>query len=197
MRSYSQFNIDLYLIDIFKDIKNGFFIEAGANDGVNQSNTYLIEKFLGWNGLLVEPNKHSYSKCVSNRNCFIENYALVSCDYKSDSISGDFDSIYTDESMMGGCTTKHTNNSVAKAIQLSKLLTKYNIEKVDFLSIDVEGYELNALNGLDLSIHRPKYILYEYHDQFGFIDDYEKYFTDKRYKKVHTFSSHHFLFKTI
>ena len=59
MRSYSQFDIDLYLIDIFKDVKNGFFIEAGAHDGVNQSNTYLIEKVLGWNGLLVEPNQHS------------------------------------------------------------------------------------------------------------------------------------------
>jgi len=197
MKSYSQFNIDLYLINIFKEIKNGFFIEAGANDGINQSNTYLIEKFLGWNGLLVEPNKHSYNKCVSNRNCFVENYALVSYNYGSDSISGDFDSIYTDGSMMGGCTTRHSNNGVAKAIQLSKLLTKYNVEQVDFLSIDVEGYELNALDGLDFNIHRPNYILYESHEQFGFIDDYEKYFANKKYKKIQTLSNNHFLFETI
>ena len=197
MRSYSQFDIDLYLIDIFKDVKNGFFIEAGAHDGVNQSNTYLIEKVLGWNGLLVEPNQHSYKMCTSNRNCFVENYALVSCDYKSDSIAGDFDSISFEGSMMGGCTNRHTNTSVAKAIQLSKLLTKHNVEKVDFLSIDVEGYELEALDGLDFSKHKPMYILYEHHEEFGFICNYEEYFTDKKYKKIHTFSNHHLLFKTI
>ena len=35
--------------------KNGFYIDCGANDGVNQSNTWYYEKNLGWNGILIEP----------------------------------------------------------------------------------------------------------------------------------------------
>ena len=49
--TYSQHNIDVQLVELFKEIKNGFFIEAGAADGVSQNNTLLLEKSLGWQGL--------------------------------------------------------------------------------------------------------------------------------------------------
>ena len=69
MTSYSQFNIDLYLINLFKTLEKGFFIEAGANDGFNQNNTFLLEKELKLNGLLIEPNIHAYNSCKKIRNC--------------------------------------------------------------------------------------------------------------------------------
>ena len=61
--------------------------------------------------------------------------------------------------------------SSVKAITLNKLLNLYNISSIDFLSLDTEGYELNILNGLDLNIYRPKYILVELYP-----DEYDKVF---------------------
>ena len=50
---------------LFKGKKNGFFIEAGAYDGENLSNTLLFEAKLNWTGLLVEPNPDLYQSLKS------------------------------------------------------------------------------------------------------------------------------------
>ena len=46
---------DLITLDLFGFKNNGIFIEAGACDGILNSNTYLLEKEFSWSGLLVEP----------------------------------------------------------------------------------------------------------------------------------------------
>ena len=64
--------------------KNGFYIDCGANDGINQSNTWYFEKKLGWKGLLIEPVDtvfYELQKNRSNRNFFFKT-ALRSFDYK-------------------------------------------------------------------------------------------------------------------
>ena len=196
MISYSQFDIDLYLYQIFNKKSQGFFIEAGANDGFNQNNTYLLEKELKWNGLLIEPNIHAYKNCKKIRNCIIENCALVSFDYKDEYIEGDFNQASFEGSMMGGCSKIHTKSCKAKAEKLSNLLVKYNINKVDFLSIDVEGYEIEALMGLDFNVHSPSYILYEDHEHrnIKYSERFEDFFANRNYSLEKKFSNNHFLF---
>jgi len=44
--AHSQHNIDVQLVELFKEIENGFFIEAGSTDGISQNNTLLLEKSL-------------------------------------------------------------------------------------------------------------------------------------------------------
>lgn len=198
MISYSQFGIDLYLINIFKEIQNGFFIEAGANDGVNQNNTFLLEKHLKWNGLLIEPNPYAFNICSRNRNCIIENCALVPFDYDKEYIEGDFEQSSFEGSMMGGCSNIHKKTTKAKACKLSDLLDKHNIKKVDFLSIDVEGYEIEALSGLNFHKHGPSYILYEDHEHRSvkYNEHFETFFHNRYYEIEHVFSKNHFLFKS-
>lgn len=197
MISYSQFDIDLYLYQIFNKKPKGFFIEAGANDGYNQNNTFLLEKELNWNGLLVEPNIHCYNTCKKIRNCIIENCALVSFDYKDEYIEGDFNQASFEGSMMGGCSKIHAKSCKVKAEKLSNLLIKHNINKVDFLSIDVEGYEIEALMGLDFNMHSPSYILYEDHEHrnIKYIEKFENFFANVNYSLEKKFSNNHFLFK--
>lgn len=197
MNSYSQFNIDFYLIDLFKNQASGFFIEAGANDGINQSNTFLLENKLKWNGLLVEPNINSFNVCLKSRKCIIENCALVSFDYKDEFIIGDFQQSSFIGSMMGGCSQIHQKTTKVKACKLSDLLDKHNIKKIDFLSIDVEGYEIEAMNGLDFNRHSPLYILYEDHKHrnIEYSENFENFFIDRKYQMIHQFSEQHFLFK--
>jgi FkbM family methyltransferase len=195
--TYSQFNIDIYLCNLFEKLEKGFFIEAGANDGVSQNNTFLLEKKLNWNGLLIEPNIHAFNSCKKNRNCIVENYALVSFDYKEDYILGDFEQINFEKSMMGGCSEIHEKRTKVKAIQLSKLLDNLSISKINFLSIDVEGYELEALSGIDYQKHAPEYILYEDHEHRNvkYAKNPQEFFENKNYENIEKFSNNHYLYK--
>jgi len=62
MNDLSQFSQSTYLLNDL-NYDSGFFIEAGANDGLKFSNTYLYEIEKGWKGLLVEPNHSQYVEC--------------------------------------------------------------------------------------------------------------------------------------
>lgn len=132
---------------ILKNIPNGFFIEAGGSDPREQNNTNLLEQN-GWNGLIIEPKKEFNDIYSSIRpKSIVENVVLVSKDYDGDTILGDF-SHY----MMGGVENIHGldwNPTEHKCSTLTNILKKYNIEEVHFLSLDVEGYEIDVLNGID------------------------------------------------
>ena len=64
----------------FINFKYGFYIECGANDGVNQSNTWHFEKRLGWHGILIEPQPNVFLNLKKNRSKknFFENCILKS-----------------------------------------------------------------------------------------------------------------------
>lgn len=161
------------------DCEYGFFVEAGANDGISQSNTIRLEKEKNWRGLLVEPNPHKYKECVINRpNSIVENYALVNDAYDKDTIQGDFNhqdvnnslmalvsdlGDFCDESLLYYKEQRKRDCEIidVPAISLNKLFKKHDITDIDFFSLDVEGYEITVLNGLDLNIYRPIYFLIE------------------------------------
>ena len=66
-RNFNGYNqLDVKMLD-YINYKNGFFIECGANDGVNQSNTWYFEKKLNWHGILVEPVGNVFDKLKENR----------------------------------------------------------------------------------------------------------------------------------
>jgi hypothetical protein len=54
-------------METYLGYNGGYFIEIGANDGVNQSNTLYYEKYRGWRGVLVEPFPTNFFKCRANR----------------------------------------------------------------------------------------------------------------------------------
>lgn len=176
--SYSLYDLDTKMLK-YLDYENGFFIEAGANDGLSQSNTALYEFGKGWKGLLVEPNKIKCDQCKVNRpNSIVENYALVSKNYDGQTIRGNFntnghvDSLTAmvcddgdyDDQILSGHKKRILNDGnfiEVPAITMDSLLDKHDITSIDFFSLDVEGYEISVLNGMDLSVCRPKYFLIE------------------------------------
>ncbi|MEV3822109.1 FkbM family methyltransferase [Aeromonas dhakensis] len=189
--------------------KNGFFIEAGANDGVKQSNSYYFAKSLNWRGILVEAIPSLFNECVTNRpESKVYNYALVPS-AETDSVTMHFaDLMSTVDGALQDKQNEHidiglkiqnidqsyTINVPAKT--LSDLIDEYksnesiSILDIDFLSLDVEGYELQVLQGLKLDIHRPRYILVESRA----IDSLDAYLGDHGYQQVERFSSHDYLF---
>jgi len=80
---YALDDIDKKL-EKYLNYNNGFFIEVGANDGINQSNTYYLEKERNWRGILIEPAPNNYISCKKNRSNLNRFYfnACVSFEYK-------------------------------------------------------------------------------------------------------------------
>jgi FkbM family methyltransferase len=181
------------LIEPFMDYRNGFFIEVGANDGSRQSNTRYFEMYKGWRGLLIEAIPDLAKKCKKNRpRSIVENYALVSSDYRENTIDIHYCNLMSVIKNSALDKAEHIANGKrflkeneadeiysVPAITLDTLLEKHNIEEIDLLSLDVEGYELEVLKGLDLNRFRPKFMLIEVRDEIS-VD----VFLGERYRKI-------------
>jgi FkbM family methyltransferase len=163
-------------LEPFVDFENGIFVEAGANDGQTQSNTAYFARHRGWYGLLVEPIPELAARCrVARPESVVENCALVGPDAEGRTIPMTFCGLMS--VVDGGWSDQEAERAhveIGRQIQslatyhvdvpgrtLSALLDQHKMEHVDLLSLDVEGFERQALEGLDLRRHRPRFILVE------------------------------------
>lgn len=162
----------VYINNLINEIglKNNFFTEAGANDGIRYSTTLHLENS-GWKGLCVEPNFDNYQKCILNRpNSYCIHAALVSSNYNKKTISGVFSSEANSraDGLMSGCSDEHLTLFPewicdVPAKTLTECLKESNAPRnFDFLSLDVEGYDTEVLNGLDFNLYRPRIIFIEF-----------------------------------
>lgn len=163
-------------LDEILDRDGGFFVEAGGHDGYTQSNTYYLERFRGWRGLLVEPMPELASQARRNRPASrVVQCALAPLDHGEEHVEMEFGDLFSTVSgsrsddrawVRGGLVLGWRDHRTERvpARSLSALLDELGVEKVDLLSLDVEGYEEHALRGLDFERHAPDWILVEMHD---------------------------------
>jgi hypothetical protein len=59
---YSQYGQDIFISGLFQGKKDGVFVDIGAYDGIIMSNTYYLERELGWTGVCVEADKEIYER---------------------------------------------------------------------------------------------------------------------------------------
>ena len=176
----------------YLNFKRGFFIEAGAHDGLNQSNTLYFEKRRGWTGLLVEPIPELAQRCRQNRpHAIVENCALVPLSLEGSQVlmrfcglmsvvQGSMKSLEEELThVRTGCDLQKLEpyEITVPARALSSLLDDHGIREVDFLSLDVEGGELHALQGIDFTRHRPRFMLIEARYRQEIEDFLEPYYT--------------------
>ena len=190
-----------------------FYIEVGANDGITQSNTFFLERKYKAKGMLIEASPSLYEKCFlyrSKRN-IIENYALVSPNYKKEFVKLIFGNLFTTQPKSKKDSLKHAKKGVirklpirkllglprdqvyyffAPALTLNSLIEKHSIKVVDLLSLDVEGNELAILEGCRLEKGHIKNILVETSD-YKNINDYLVNFGYSLIKKL---SVHDYLY---
>ena len=171
-RKPARYDIDDKLAEYLSP--EGVFIEVGATDGYTESNTYNLEKYNGWRGVLIEPIPDLYRKCVRERpRSQVYNCALVSDDYHGDTVvmkQGYLMSTVKDalgeEEKEHLEKARHFHGARAEEITvpartLTSILDEAGVTHIDFFSLDVEGYEHNVLRGLDFDRYRPTYMLIE------------------------------------
>ena len=195
-------------LEKYLDIDNGFFVELGANDGVNQSNTLFFERFRGWKGVLIEPFQPNYMELIRNRSStnFFKNAACVGPMYTNPTVELVYSNLMT--STLGVNSdiqdpVDHANQGAkfwggdtfvfeAIACTLNSILIDANSPTlIDLLSLDVEGIELEILKGVDNERFRFRYICVESR-QF---DELQQYLLSQEYDYVESLSSHDHLFK--
>ena len=147
--------------------KNGFYIECGANDGVNQSNTWYFEKKLGWKGVLIEPVESVFKELKKNRNekNFFFQKALRPIYFKEKVVELNLNE---NDSLT---TRSKTDNIKRKKIKvktsnLNYILNKIEAPKIiDFFSLDVEGDEYEILSSIsENNLDQIKILIVEFHD---------------------------------
>ena len=156
--TYSQHELDVRM-KRFLTGTHGFYIESGAFDGISASNTYIYSLERCWSGILVEPSPGNARAAAANRpGDIVEHSALVGPDHVGSVIRGAFD---------GGLMSKvdSAGGIDVPAHTMSALLEKHHVQYVHWWSLDVEGFEMDVLRGLDFSRWTPDYILVElWHD---------------------------------
>ena len=169
------FDLDTKL-EAYLPERGGLFVEAGAYDGYLQSNTYYFERIKGWSGVLVEPVPELYKACLRERpSSRVFNCALVPPDLEGRPVqirvgglmslvhgaqgSPDADAAHALGGTRGGRDPSYDIQVEGRT--LSSVLDEAGVREIDLLVLDVEGYEAEALSGLELDRHAPRFLLVE------------------------------------
>lgn len=165
-QSHSQKGQDLFVLSELNFKRGGFFVEFGATNGVDLSNTNVLEKEFGWSGILAEPATKWHKDLRNNRSCAIETDCVWT---QSGSTllfreAGEFSTL---DSYSATASYKNARESAkaytVKTITLLDLLHRHKApETVDYLSIDTEGSEYDILRSFNFDQYRFRVITCEH-----------------------------------
>lgn len=206
---YARSGQDKYLNEeIFKNKRNGIFVDLGAYDGVESSNTLFFEESMGWSGLCIEPLPHIFTNLVKYRRsisinvCASENDEITSFMHVNPAIrpestrekgrTSNYEKLsgltkyYTEkekeiiDDVINSCGGEKRVFDVA-CININTLLNILPNKNIDLLSIDTEGSEISILEAIDYDKFNINTIVVEMINGDGGLTDF---LTKKGYKKV-------------
>lgn len=188
---YSQRNEELIIRDFFQDRREGFFLDVGCAWPIRNSTTYFLEKHLDWSGISVDglPDYGPWWKDKRPRSKF---FNFIVTDH-----SGTVESFYRAAwpgissiekgRVMAGREVNQQEIKVPTTT-LNDLLEKNGIEKIDFLSMDIEKSEPLALAGFDIKKYQPQLVCIEATD--GVRDQLLEYFEKNDYERIERYLEH-------
>jgi FkbM family methyltransferase len=166
--SMAQLRQDLFVLSELGFKRGGFFVEFGAANGKELSNTWLLEKRFGWSGILAEPARCWHGPLAAHRGCAIEH----DCVWKTTGETLEF--LETAEAELATLADYQSVDMHAKArrsakcygvktVSLADLLARHHAPAApDYLSIDTEGSEYEILREFDFARHPFKVITCEH-----------------------------------
>ena len=157
--SYSQNNQDLFVIEHFKYKEKGFFVDIGAYDGICNSNTFLLEKKYNWSGIAIEGNPRIFPylkknrKCQCFQACIAANRQIRSFrvfEGWCDQLSGFIDGVGPEHDSRVLKDSEYFNDKPRMIdvvpLLLEDILQSSQCQQIDYLSIDIEGNEVEILS---------------------------------------------------
>jgi FkbM family methyltransferase len=158
---YSNWGIDMLADEFFKKKVNGFYIDVGCHQPLLNNNTYRLYK-RGWRGINIDLDYNTIDMFNFFRKKDLNIHAAVSNKIEEKNL-------YFFHNRSPVNTLSKDSGIKAKEIRKIKTTTlnniidasKYRGKEIDFISIDVEGFELNVLEGLDFEKYKPKLVVLE------------------------------------
>jgi len=170
--SHSQISQDVFVLSELQKVKPmrefQFFVEFGATNGKELSNTYLLEKFYNWKGILVEPAKVWHDSLKENRNCIIDYRCVSSTTGERVPFVQSSEPVYSTLYHFSD-PNHHVDKRIAgetydiETITLNDLLEEHKAPVlIDYLSIDTEGSEYDILKNVNFSKWKFRIITVEH-----------------------------------
>jgi FkbM family methyltransferase len=167
--TFSRDRQDRYIVDnIFGGKMNGYFLDIGASDGIDENNTVLLERYYDWDGICCECDPRDITKLRKERQCNIVTSPVFR--KTGELINFELHSANHLSSIEGCQVEKYRNNSSGvvcmATISLVDCLKKFNAPKnIDYMSLDTEGAEYEILSTFDFENYKINYIALEHNFQ--------------------------------
>ncbi len=167
-KHFSERNEEIIIRHFFKDRRGGFFLDVGAYHYRDGSNTFYLEKFLNWKGVAIDANGEFAQGYRQNRprTMFYNFFVSDKSDEKAEFyIVRDPGHLTKSTAVPEFVIGRKTEEVKVPTITLNDLLAKLDVQKIDFLNIDIELWEPHALAGFDIEKYRPDLVCIEAHRQ--------------------------------
>ena len=192
--SKSQIRQDLFVLSSLNFKRNGYFVEFGATNGKDLSNTWLLETNFNWRGILAEPGKVWHKELRKNRTSAIDER----CVWERDGKFLEFlEATHPELSQLKNNKRNdlHSRERISQktyqveSVSLYKLLQDHQAPRVvDYLSIDTEGSEYEILKSFDFNSYQFNCITVE-HNYSNQRRKIFKLLSNAGYQRVHSKAS--------
>jgi Methyltransferase FkbM domain len=151
---FGQVQQDYIVYQLLQKKRNGYFIDLAANDAINISNTFALEYYHGWDGIIIEPNP-IYWPALAYRNCTV--VAAVIGKRTGQEMKFNFQHIDGRFGGLVGPTFDNTKDdgTMRFTVTLLDIFTKFHVPNViDYFSLDVEGAETFIMESFPFDQYR-------------------------------------------
>ena len=171
---YSQSKQDEIVDKLLFQREKGFFLDIGAHDGVNFSNSFFFEESRNWSGICIEPVPKFFKILNEKRNCINLNICIADIEKEIE-----FVEVEGPASMLSGMLTSESSDHFERiknaiknqggsyriyklnTLTVDSILKQYSGSIIDYLSIDVEGFELDILKTINFDSYNIRIMTIE------------------------------------